>query len=194
MARDNRKLGEFNLDGLPPAPRGVPQIEVTFDIDANGILNVSAKDKATGKSHNIRIEAKSGLSQEEIDRMKREAEANADSDKKAKEEVDKLNEADGLVFQTEKQLKEYGDKIPAEKKTAIESALAELKVAHASKNIDKIDASLKTLNDAWAAASQDMYNATQKQGESNPNQSTEQQNSTKKDGENVTDVDFEEVK
>ncbi|MDX2174083.1 MAG: molecular chaperone DnaK [Bacteroidota bacterium] len=195
MARDNRKLGEFNLDGLPPAPRGVPQIEVTFDIDANGILNVSAKDKATGKSHNIRIEAKSGLSQEEIDRMKREAEMNADADRKAKEEIDKLNEADGMVFQTEKQLKEYGDKIPAEKKGAIESALTELKAAHASKDLTKIDAALKTINDAWAAASQDMYNATQQQGgDANANQNTEQQNSNKKDGENVTDVDFEEVK
>jgi molecular chaperone DnaK len=195
MAKDNRKLGEFNLDGLPPAPRGVPQIEVTFDIDANGILNVSAKDKATGKSHNIRIEAKSGLSQEEIDRMKREAEMNADADKKAKEEIDKLNEADGMVFQTEKQLKEYGDKIPAEKKAAIESALTELKAAHASKDLTKIDAALKTINDAWAAASQDMYNATQQQGgDANANQNTEQQNPNKKDGENVTDVDFEEVK
>src|SRR5688572_29967230 len=163
MARDNRKLGEFNLDGIPPAPRGVPQIEVTFDIDANGILNVSAKDKATGKSHNIRIEAKSGLSQEEIDRMKREAEANAESDKKAKEEVEKLNEADAMVFQTEKQLKEYGDKIPAEKKSAIESALTELKSAHASKDVAKISTALTGLNTAWSAASEDMYKATQQQ-------------------------------
>jgi len=197
MARDNRKLGEFNLDGLPPAPRGAPQIEVTFDVDANGIMNVSAKDKATGKSHNIRIEAKSGLTPEDIERMKREAELNADADKKAKEEIDKLNEADGLVFQTEKQLKEYGDKIPADKKTVIESALNDLKMAHASKDLTKIDAGLKILNDAWAAASEDMYKATnQQQGDAKTNQNTDnqQQNTTQKDSENVTDVDFEEVK
>jgi molecular chaperone DnaK len=194
MARDNRKLGEFNLDGLPPAPRGVPQIEVTFDIDANGILNVSAKDKATGKSHNIRIEAKSGLSQEEIDRMKREAEANAESDKKAKEEVEKLNEADAMVFQTEKQLKEYGGKIPAEKKSAIESAANELKAAHASKDLTKIDAALKTLNEAWSAASQDMYNAQNQNNAGNDQNAGDQNNQGNGNGENVTDVDFEEVK
>ena len=197
MARDNRKLGEFNLDGIPPSPRGVPQIEVTFDIDANGILNVSAKDKATGKSHNIRIEAKSGLSQEEIDRMKREAEANADADKKAKEEVDKLNEADAMIFQTEKQMKEYGDKIPADKKAPIESALTELKAAHASKDIVKIDAALKTMNDAWGAASQDMYKAQQEQQNNAggaQNNTGAQNNDQKGNGENVTDVDFEEVK
>ncbi len=198
MAKDNRKLGEFNLDGIPPAPRGVPQIEVTLDIDANGILNVSAKDKATGKSHNIRIEAKSGLSQEEIDRMKREAEMNADADKKAKEEVEKLNEADTNIFQTEKQLKEYGDKIPAEKKTAIENALTELKSAHASKDLDKISAALTTLNAAWTAASEDMYKATQQQqqggdGQAN-NQGGAQNNQQGGNAENVTDVDFEEVK
>ncbi len=204
MARDNRKLGEFNLDGIPPAPRGVPQIEVTFDIDANGILNVSAKDKATGKSHNIRIEAKSGLSQEEIDRMKREAEANAESDKKAKEQVEKLNEADTMIFQTEKQLKEYGDKIPAEKKTAIESALTELKSAHASKDLDKIGTALTGLNTAWTAASEDMYKAQQQQGGGNGSAGPDQnaggqqgQQGGKQAGgnsENVTDVDFEEVK
>lgn len=198
MARDNRKLGEFNLDGLPPAPRGVPQIEVTFDIDANGILNVSAKDKATGKSHNIRIEAKSGLSQEEIDRMKREAEMNADADKKAKEEVEKLNEADAMVFQTEKQLKEFGDKIPVEKKSSIESALTELKAAHASKDLVKIEAALKTMNDAWSAASEDMYKAQQTSGQdtnANANQGGGDAGSAKgANTENVTDVDFEEVK
>jgi molecular chaperone DnaK len=199
MARDNRKLGEFNLDGIPPAPRGVPQIEVTFDIDANGILNVSAKDKATGKSHNIRIEAKSGLSQEEIDRMKREAEANADADKKAKEEVDKLNEADATIFQSEKNLKEHGDKLPAEKKSAIENALTELKSAHASKDLSKIDTALKTVNDAWAAASEEMYKATQNQQQNNNDQSNKggDQNKNQNNnggGENVTDVDFEEVK
>jgi molecular chaperone DnaK len=204
MARDNRKLGEFNLDGIPPAQRGVPQIEVTFDIDANGILNVSAKDKATGKSHNIRIEAKSGLSQEEIDRMKREAEANADSDKKAKEEVEKLNEADSMIFQTEKQLKEYGDKIPAEKKVPIESALTELKAAHASKDLAKIEAAMASMNTAWGAASEDMYKAQQAgqpgadanagQTSNNGQQNTGNTNSQSANTENVTDVDFEEVK
>lgn len=195
MARDNRKLGEFNLDGIPPAPRGVPQIEVTFDIDANGILNVSAKDKATSKSHNIRIEAKSGLSQEEIDRMKREAEMNAESDKKAKEEVEKLNEADAMVFQSEKQLKEYGDKIPADKKAAIESALNELKAAHASKDLAKITSALAAVNSAWSAASEDMYKANQGQPEAGASGNTNQQNAGQANNtENVTDVDFEEVK
>lgn len=197
MARDNRKLGEFNLDGLPPAPRGVPQIEVTFDIDANGILNVSAKDKATGKSHNIRIEAKSGLSQEEIDRMKREAEINAEADKKAKEEIEKLNEADANIFQTEKQLKEYGDKIPAEKKAAIEAALNDLRAAHGAKDLEKIGTTLAALNAAWNAASEDMYKAQQAQGgaqgpDANQQQGGAQQNAG--NAENVTDVDFEEVK
>jgi molecular chaperone DnaK len=196
MARDNRKLGEFNLDGIPPAQRGVPQIEVTFDIDANGILNVSAKDKATNKSHNIRIEAKSGLSQEEIDRMKREAEMNAEADKKAKEEVEKLNEADAMVFQSEKQLKEYGDKIPAEKKTAIESALTELKAAHAAKNLEKVATALTAINAAWSAASEDMYKATQGQPDAGAGNtgSNAQQNNGQANTENVTDVDFEEVK
>ena len=196
MARDNRKLGEFNLDGIPPAPRGVPQIEVTFDIDANGILNVSAKDKATGKSHNIRIEAKSGLSQDEIDRMKREAEANADSDKKAKEEADKINEADGLIFQSEKNLKDYGDKLPAEKKQVIEKALTELKAAHATRDLAKIESALKAMNEAWTAASEDLYKAQQAQAGSqnttSESSSASQQHS--KGTENVTDVDFEEVK
>jgi molecular chaperone DnaK len=198
MAKDNRKLGEFNLDGIPPAPRGVPQIEVTLDIDANGILNVSAKDKATGKSHNIRIEAKSGLSQEEIDRMKREAELNADADKKAKEEVEKMNEADTTIFQSEKQLKEYGDKIPAEKKTAIEAALAELKTAHGSKDLPKIETAIATLNTAWQAASEDMYKAQgqpgQDAGAAGANQNPGDQNKQGANTENVTDVDFEEVK
>jgi molecular chaperone DnaK len=204
IAKDNRKLGEFNLDGIPPAPRGVPQVEVTFDIDANGILNVSAKDKATGKSHNIRIEAKSGLSQEEIDRMKREAEMNADADKKAKEEIEKLNEADAMIFQTEKQLKEYGDKIPAEKKTAIESALTELKSAHSSKDLAKITTALTGLNSAWSAASEDMYKAQnqggaqQGGGDQNQGQGGSNQGGQGNQGgggtENVTDVDFEEVK
>jgi len=192
MAKDNRKLGEFNLDGIPPAPRGVPQVEVTFDIDANGILNVSAKDKATGKSHNIRIEAKSGLSDDEIKRMKADAEANAETDKKAKEEIEKINSADSMIFQTEKQLKEYGDKIPAEKKSVIESAFTELKTAHASKDIAGIDSSLEKLNTAWQAASQDMYNAT-KGAEAGANPQGDAGAKAENDGE-VTDVDFEEVK
>jgi molecular chaperone DnaK len=195
MARDNRKLGEFNLDGLPPAPRGVPQIEVTFDIDANGILNVSAKDKATGKSHNIRIEAKSGLSQEEIDRMKREAEMNAESDKKAKEEVEKMNEADSMIFQTEKQLKEYGDKIPAEKKGAIENALKDLKAAHASKDLNAIATMMTAINAAWSAASEDMYKAQQQAGPQAGEPTGNAGNAgAQGNAENVTDVDFEEVK
>ena len=193
MARDNRKLGEFNLDGIPPAPRGVPQVEVTFDIDANGILQVSAKDKATGKSHNIRIEAKSGLTDDEIKRMKADADANAEADKKAKEEIEKINTADSTIFQTEKQLKEYGDKIPAEKKSVIEGALTELKTAHASKDLTGIDAALDKLNTAWQAASQDMYNATQGAADANANPQGNPGAENKTDSE-VTDVDFDEVK
>jgi molecular chaperone DnaK len=194
MAKDNRKLGEFNLDGIPPAPRGVPQVEVTFDIDANGILQVSAKDKATGKSHNIRIEAKSGLTKEEIDRMKREAEENADSDKKIKEEVEKLNLADTTIFQTEKQLKEYGDKLSADKKTVIETALAELKTAHHDKDLAKIDAAQESLTAAWQAASEEMYKATQdSQGKPSDAGNGQTADAKHKDAE-VTDVDFEEVK
>ncbi|MGQ0828350.1 MAG: molecular chaperone DnaK [Bacteroidota bacterium] len=197
MAKDNRKLGEFNLDGIPPAPRGIPQIEVTFDIDANGILHVTAKDKATGKSHNIRIEAKSGLSDEEIKKMKADAEANAESDKKAKEETEKVNTADSMIFQTEKQLKEYGDKIPVEKKSVIEGALAKLKTAHGAKDLAGIDAALTELNAGWQAASQDMYNATQGQGSPDANAGANGQSDAgakaASDGE-VTDVDFEEVK
>jgi molecular chaperone DnaK len=198
MAKDNRTIGQFNLDGIMPAPRGVPQIEVTFDIDANGIIHVSAKDKATGKTQNIRIEASSGLSKEEIEKMKREAEMNADADKKAKEEIEKVNMADTTIFQSEKQLKEYGDKIPAEKKSAIEAALAELKTAHASKDLAKIDASLEALNKAWEAASQDMYNAMNQQGTNTADPNAQQGGNTNtgekgKDSE-VTDVDFEEVK
>ena len=168
MARDNRSVGRFILDGIPPSPRGTPQIEVTFDIDANGILNVSAKDIGTGKEQNIRIEASTGLSDEEIKRMKAEAEANADSDKEAREKVDKLNAADSLIFQTEKQFKEFGDKVPEDKKGPIEAALAELKEAHKAQDIAKIDAATETLNTAWQAASQDIYKAAQEaQGEAN---------------------------
>jgi molecular chaperone DnaK len=192
MAKDNRKLGEFNLDGIPPAPRGLPQVEVTFDIDANGILQVSAKDKATGKSHNIRIEAKSGLTDEEIKRMKADADANAEADKKAKEETEKVNAADSMVFQTEKQLKEYGEKIPAEKKSVIEGALAELKTAHGARDISGIDAAMEKLNAGWQAASQDMYNATQN-ADANANPQGDANANTSADSE-VTDVDFEEVK
>ncbi|HEX8515574.1 MAG TPA: molecular chaperone DnaK [Bacteroidia bacterium] len=194
MAKDNRTIGQFNLDGIPPAPRGVPQIEVTFDIDANGIIQVSSKDKATGKSQQIRIEAGSGLSKDEIEKMKREAEMNADSDKKAKEEVEKVNAADSMIFQTEKQLKEYGDKIPAEKKSAIESAFTDLKAAHGSRDIAGIDAAMEKINAAWQAASQDMYNAqggdpNAQAGNANPGANA----NTSGDSE-VTDVDFEEVK
>lgn len=193
MAKDNRTIGRFHLDSIPPAPRGIPQIEVTFDIDANGILHVTAKDKATGKSQNIRIEASSGLSDDEIKKMKAEAEANAELDRKAKEEVEKINQADSLIFQTEKQLKDYGDKLSADKKDAIEKALSELKEAHKNRDIQKIDSALATLNTAWQAASEEMYKATQNAG---PNAEQSQQSTdgqTKTDGE-VTDVDFEEVK
>ena len=200
MAKDNRALGRFILDGIPPAPRGVPQIEVIFDIDANGILAVTAKDKATGKSQNIRIEAKSGLSEAEIKKMKAEAEANAEGDKKAKEEADKINSADAMIFQTEKQMKEFGDKVPADKKTAIESALTELKAAHAARDIAKIDTTLAALNTVWHAASEEIYKAQQaaqpgaggtEQPHANGNGHA---NGDAKKDEAVTDVDFEEVK
>jgi len=197
MANQNRTIGRFHLDGIPPSPRGVPQIEVTFDIDANGILNVSAKDKATGKSQNIRIEASSGLTDAEIKKMKEEAEANAENDRKAKEEIDKLNHADSLIFQTEKQLKEYGDKIPAEKKAPIESGLSELKEAYASKDLARIETATAALNASWQAASEEMYKATQNTQPSSGPQDTDTTNSndTKKPADaEVTDVDFEEVK
>ncbi len=196
MAKDNRTIGQFNLDGIMPAPRGVPQIEVTFDIDANGILSVSAKDKATGKAQNIRIEASSGLSKEEIEKMKREAEMNADSDKKAKEEADKINAADGLIFQSEKQLKDYGDKIPAEKKATIETALAGLKTAHDARDIAGIDSAMTSLNAAWETASQEMYAAmNEQQGGANANPGADANaNADSNKGESVTDVDYEEVK
>jgi len=193
MAKDNRTIGRFHLDGIPPAPRGVPQIEVAFDIDANGILNVSAKDKATGKEQSIRIEASSGLSDAEIEKMKKEAEANADADEKAKGEVDKMNAADGMIFQTEKQLKEFGDKIPAEKKEPIEKALGELKAAHQSKDLDAIDKAMEQLNTVFQAASQEMYQAQQEsQGNADAN-GTAANGTESKGDEEVTDVDFEEV-
>ena len=195
MAAQNKQIGMFHLDGIPAAPRGVPQIEVTFDIDANGILKVSAKDKATGKEQSIRIEASSGLSDEEIKRMKAEAEANAEADKKEKERVDKLNQADGMIFQTEKQLKELGDKLPADKKAPIESALEQLKTAHKEQNLEAIDKAMEALNTAFHAASQEMYNAANAQGGAQPgpdfNAGAQGGN---QGGDNVTDVDFEEVK
>ena len=196
MAKDNKTIGRFHLDGIMPAPRGVPQIEVTFDIDANGILNVSAKDKATGKEQKIRIEASSGLSDDEIKRMKAEAEANAEADKKEKERIDKINQADSMIFQTEKNLKEYGDKLPADKKSAIESALNKLKDAHKAQDIAAIDAAMNEVNTAFQAASQDMYNAQAQAQQAQPNAGQQQQanNGGKNGGDEVTDVDFEEVK
>ena len=194
MAAQNKTIGRFHLDGIPAAPRGVPQIEVTFDIDANGILKVSAKDKATGKEQSIRIEASSGLSDDEIKKMKAEAEANAEADKKERERVDKLNQADAMIFQTEKQLKELGDKIPADKKAPIEAALNKLKEAHKAQNIADIDAALNELNTAFHAVSQEMYNAANAQGaQADPN-AGQQQNQGGNAGDNVQDADFEEVK
>ncbi|WP_407264512.1 molecular chaperone DnaK [Tenacibaculum maritimum] len=195
MAADNNTIGRFHLDGIPPAGRGIPQIEVTFDIDANGIIKVSALDKGTNKSHEIRIEASSGLSEEEIEKMKREAEANADADKEAKETADKINGADSMIFQTEKQLKEFGDKLSAGKKEPIEVALAELKTAHEAKDIAQIDAAMEKINEAWKAASEEMYAAQQAAGGADagaPQQ--EQPEANNAQGDNVEDVDFEEVK
>ncbi|MCK0131837.1 molecular chaperone DnaK [Flavobacteriaceae bacterium F08102] len=195
MAVDNKTIGRFHLDGIPPAPRGVPQIEVTFDIDANGIINVSAKDKGTGKEHNIRIEASSGLTEEEIKKMKADAEANAESDRKAKELVDKINSADTMIFQTEKQLKEFGDKLSADKKGPIEASLAELKKAHEAKNVEEIDAAMAKINEAWKVASEDIYKAQQEaqaNGAGAAGASAEAGGAA--DGDDVQDVDFEEVK
>ena len=193
MARDNRPIGRFVLDGIPPAPRGVPQVEVTFDIDANGIINVTAHDKGTGKQQTVRIEAGTGLSKEEVARMKQEAEMNADADRKVRELAEKLNQADSLVFQTEKQLKEYGDKIPAEKKGAIETAAAELKKAHDAKDEAGIDKFMAELNAAWQSASQDMYNATQQTGDAAGGHTDGGADAgAKKD--TVEDASYEEVK
>ncbi|TAH43586.1 MAG: molecular chaperone DnaK [Bacteroidetes bacterium] len=193
MAKDNRTIGRFHLDGIPPSPRGIPQIEVIFDIDANGILHVTAKDKATGKSQNIRIEASSGLTDAEIKKMKEEAEANAETDRKAKEETDKVNQADTLIFQSEKQLTEYGDKLSSDKKEAIQKALSELKDAHKERNITAIDTALASLNSAWQAASEEMYKATQQAGGPAADGTGATGQEGKTDAE-VTDVDFEEVK
>jgi len=196
MAKDNRPVGRFILDGIPPAPRGLPQIEVTFDIDANGILNVSAKDKGTGKQQSIRIEASTGLSKEEVARMKAEAEANAETDRIAREQAEKINSADALIFQTEKQLKDYGEKIPADKKSAIESALAQLKTAYEAKDVNRIDPALESLNAAWQAASQDIYQAQQEAGQQDgapKSDGQSQGNNSGKGSEDVTDVEFEEM-
>ncbi len=192
MAKDNKTLGRFILDGIPPAPRGVPQVEVIFDIDANGILHVTAKDKGTGKQQNIRIEAGSGLNKEEIERMKNEAKANEETDKKVRERVEKLNMADGLVFSTEKQLKEYGDKISADKKATIEAAVAKLKEAHKAEDLDGIDKAAEELNHAWQAASEEMYAASANQG-GGDGQQQQQQSSGQNDG-GVADAEYEEVK
>src|SRR6056297_1067800 len=207
MAKDNKSIGRFHLDGIPPAPRGVPQIEVTFDIDANGILNVSAKDKSTGKEQSIRIEASSGLSDDEIEKMKEEAKQHEEEDKKRKDQVEKLNKADSLVFQTEKQLNEFGDKISEDKKKPIQDALEKLKEAHKNENIEDLDQKMEDLNNAWQAASQEIYNAQQQAGgqqaggqqTGGQNTSGQQQGSSSNKGNNnddgeVTDVDFEEVK
>ena len=200
LAKDNKSIGRFHLDGIPAAQRGVPQIEVTFDIDANGILNVSAKDKGTGKVQSIRIEASSGLSEDEVKRMKAEAAANAEADKKEKERIDKLNQADSMIFQTEKQLKELGDKLPADKKSQIEAALGKLKEAHKAQDIAAVDAAMNELNSVFQAASQEMYNAGGAQGgaQAGPNFGGQQAGGNANNGnngkDNVTDVDFEEVK
>lgn len=198
MATDNKTLGRFQLTDIPPAPRGVPQIEVTFDIDANGIMHISAKDKGTGKEQSIKIEASSGLSDAEIEKMKAEAQANAEADKKKKEEIDLINKADSLIFQTERQLKEYGDKIPADKKQPIEEALAELKKQFEAKNTDNLNAAMEKLNTVFQAASQEMYNAANAQGGASQASGTNDAGNSGKGnagaGDEVTDVDFEEVK
>ena len=194
MASQNKSLGTFNLDGIPPAPRGVPQIEVIFDIDANGLLHVTAKDKGTGKEQKIRVEAGSGLSKDEVEKMKAEARANESTDKAAREKIEKINQADGLIFQTEKQLKEFGEKLPADKKAPIETALNKLKDAHKSQDVAAIDAAVAEMNNAWTAASEELYKATQQAG-GQPGDGAHnggQQAST--GGENVTDAEFEEVK
>ncbi len=196
MASGNKTIGRFHLDGIPPAPRGVPQIEVTFDIDANGILHVAAKDRGTGKEQRIRIEASSGLSDDEIKRMKDEAKANEEADRQAKEKVEKINAADSMIFTTEKQLKEFGDKLPADKKTSIETALGKLKEAHKSQDLDAIDKALAELNSVWQVASEEMYKTAQNTGQdaSQPGPGPQGGDDNKGGNEEVTDVDFEEVK
>jgi len=195
MAADNKTIGKFHLDGLPPAQRGVPQVEVTFDIDANGIIKVSALDKATNKSQEIRIEASSGLTEEDIQKMKQEAEANADSDKLAKEKAEKINGADAMVFQTEKQLKEFGDKLSDEKKAPIEAALEVLKKAHASQDLAEIDTAMEQINEAWKNASEEMYKAEQEAGgQAGPDAGAADAGAETETEDAIEDVDFEEVK
>src|SRR5512140_1225762 len=196
MASGNKTIGRFHLDGIPPAPRGVPQIEVTFDIDANGILHVAAKDRGTGKEQRIRIEASSGLSDDEIRRMRDEAKANAETDRQTKERVEKINTADSMIFSTEKQLKEFGDKLPADKKPAIEEALSKLKEAHKAQDVEAIDKALAELNSVWQVASEEMYKTAQNSGQANSQPGPEQPSggNTKSGSDEVTDVDFEEVK
>jgi len=194
MAKDNKSLGIFTLDGIPPAPRGVPQIEVTFDIDANGILHVTAKDKATGKSQNIRIEAGSGLTKDEIERMKQEAKAHEEEDRRLREKVEKLNQADAMIFNTEKQLREYGDKIPADKRSAIEEAVKKLKDAHKAEDLAAVDSALNELNRAWAAASEELYKASAQQTANATNGAEQTQSSAQSGDGNVTDAEYEEVK
>jgi molecular chaperone DnaK len=193
MAVDNKTIGKFHLDGIPPAQRGTPQIEVTFDIDANGIIKVSATDKATNKTQDIRIEASSGLTAEEIEKMKQEAEANAEADAKTKEKVDKLNSADAMIFQTEKQLKEFGDKLSEDKKKPIEEALEELKKAYETKEIEVIDPALEKINEVWKAASEEMYKAQAESGQGAPSEADQTQDKSSA-SDDVEDVDFEEVK
>ena len=194
MAADNKTIGRFHLDGIPPAPRGMPQIEVTFDIDANGIIKVSATDKATGKSQDIRIEASSGLTDEEIEKMKRDAEANAEADKAAKEKVDKINEADAMIFQTEKQLKEFGDKLSDDKKKPIEDALEELKKAHETKDVDTIQPALDKINEAWKTASEELYKAQAEAQQNGAPTGDAGAGADSAENSDVEDVDFEEVK
>jgi molecular chaperone DnaK len=193
MASDNKTIGRFHLDGIPPAQRGVPQIEVTFDIDANGLIHVTALDKATNKSQDIRIEASSGLTEEEIERMRKEAEANADADKTAKEQADVLNNADQMIFQTEKQLKEFGEKLSADKKAPIETALEGLKKAYESKDVEAIKPALDSINEAWKQASEEMYKAQQEAGGAEAPPADDAAPSSDAD-DDVEDVDFEEVK
>ena len=194
MSTDNKTIGRFHLDGIPPAPRGTPQIEVTFDIDANGLIHVTALDKATNKSQDIRIEASSGLTEDEIEKMKQEAEANAESDKKLKEDADTVNSADAMIFQTESQLKEHGDKLPDEKKKAIEDSLEALKKSHESKDVDKIKSDLEKINEAWKNASEELYKAQAETQTKTESSSKAEKKSSKKNDDDVQDVDFEEVK
>ncbi|HPR13562.1 MAG TPA: Hsp70 family protein, partial [Bacteroidales bacterium] len=200
VASGNKTIGRFHLDGIPPAPRGIPQIEVTFDIDANGILHVTAKDRGTGKEQRIRIEASSGLSDDEIKRMRDEAKANEEADRMAKERADKINAADSMIFTTEKQLKEFGDKVPADKKPSIETALAKLKEAHKSQDLPAIDSAMAELNALWQSASEEMYKTAQASGQGAQNPGQDQPgpgasgNGSGSGNDEVTDVDFEEVK